>query len=333
MSYATIIGAGAWGTALATVLAHKNEEVVLWAREPEVVWSIQEHSENKMFLPGIVLPNNIHATSSLSVALQDTNLIMIAVPSRAFRSIVQNLCTIGLKPGVPIVSATKGIEVDSLQLMNEVLEQESPSQLHAQLAFLSGPSFANEVALKLPTAVTIASQNLTLAHALVERVSSTNFRAYGNNDVVGVEIGGALKNVIAIAAGAVDGLKLGNNARAALLTRSLAEITRLAIAKGAHARTMSGLSGIGDLILTCTNSTSRNYTLGYELAQGRQLNDFLSKKIQVVEGVLTAKSAYLLAQKLNVEMPIVNEVYAVLYEHKPIQQAVHDLLRRKLHDE
>ncbi|MGZ3474948.1 MAG: NAD(P)H-dependent glycerol-3-phosphate dehydrogenase, partial [Polyangiales bacterium] len=246
------------------------------------------------------------------------------------RSVARKIRDIGIPAGIPIVSATKGIENETLELMSEVLESELPEQAERQLAYLSGPSFAKEVVRGQPTAVVIASRNEQLAEELPIRFSSERLRGYASTDVIGVEVGGALKNVIAIAAGAVDGLELGQNARAAVITRGLAEIARLAMAKGGDALTLAGLAGLGDLVLTCTGEASRNRTVGFEMGRGRTLDDVLSSMTQVAEGVRTAKSARDLSEKMGIDMPITHEVYKVLYENKPVRQAVHDLMTRAL---
>ena len=330
MTHAAVIGGGSWGTALAKVLADKGERVVLWARDPALVATMHGANENTRYLPGIPLPKNLEATNDLREAVHDASLVLVVVPSHTLRENVRHLRDLGIPAGVPIVSATKGIEQETLQLMSEVLEEELPASFHGQLAYLSGPSFAKEVARGQPTAVVIASRDIALAETLQVRFSSERLRAYAHTDVIGVEVGGALKNVIAIASGCVDGLQLGHNARAAVITRGLAEIARVSMVKGGDPLTLAGLAGLGDLMLTCTGEASRNRTVGFELGKGRTLEEVLGSMTQVAEGVRTAKSARDLAIKLGVDMPITNEVYAVLYERKPVRQAVSDLMTRTL---
>jgi glycerol-3-phosphate dehydrogenase (NAD(P)+) len=330
MAHAAVIGAGSWGTALAKVLADKGEQVRLWARDAALADTMRRTRENFRYLPGVSLPETILATAELGHALDGANLALIVVPSHTLREVVRAMRSYDLAVGVPIVSATKGIETGTLALMSEVLESELPSERHRDLAYLSGPSFAKEVANGLPTAIVMASRNDDLAHRLQHRFSSERLRVYANDDVVGVEVGGALKNVIAIAAGAADGLGIGFNARAAMITRGLNEIARLAMAKGGSALTLAGLAGLGDLVLTCTAELSRNRTVGFELGRGRTIDEILAGMTQVAEGVRTAKSAYLLGERLGVDLPITGEVYRVLYERKPVREAVTYLMTRAL---
>ena len=330
MAHAAVIGGGSWGTALARVLADKGEDVRLWCKDPAHAEEIEVSRTNTRYLPGVTLPPSLRATSSAKEALAGANIVVIVVPSHVLRAVTRELVQVGIPASAPIVSATKGIENDSLMLMSEVLEQELPAAHHRFLTYLSGPSFAREVVRGMATAIVIAGHDERLVHELIHRFSSPRLRAYANSDVVGVEMGGALKNVIAIAAGAVDGLGLGHNARAAVITRGLAEIARLAMAKGGSALTLAGLAGMGDLVLTCTGEASRNRTVGYELGRGRSLKDILAGMTQVAEGVRTAKSATDLGQKLGVDLPITNEVYRVLYEDKPVAVAVNDLMTRAL---
>lgn len=330
MTHAAVVGGGSWGTALAKVLADKGETVRLWARDAALVDTMRRTRENFRYLPGVLLPETVHATAELGHALEGADLVVLVVPSHTLRDVAREMRRLGLTPGVPIVSATKGIETDTLELMSEVLESELPAERHRDLAYLSGPSFAREVANGLPTAIVMASRNDELAHRLQHRFSSERLRVYANDDVVGVEVGGALKNVIAIAAGAADGLGIGFNARAAMITRGLNEIARLAMAKGGNALTLAGLAGLGDLVLTCTAELSRNRTVGFELGRGRSIDEILAGMTQVAEGVRTAKSAYLLGEKLGVELPITGEVYRVLYEKKPVREAVTYLMTRAL---
>jgi glycerol-3-phosphate dehydrogenase (NAD(P)+) len=332
MKRAAVLGAGAWGTALAKVLSDKGERVSLWTHPPELADEINESHQNSRFLPGITLPLEIDVTPDLGRALADATLVVLVVPSHAVREVIERA-----KGAIPrsasVVSAAKGIENDSLMLMREVILDVIGPEMDRRVAVLSGPSFAHEVAIGLPTAVVAASSSGDVAREVQERFAGERLRVYTSDDPVGVELGGALKNVIAIAAGACDGLGYGHNSRAALITRGLAEIVRLSMAKGGNALTLAGLAGLGDLVLTCTGEQSRNRTVGVEMGRGRKLPDVLSRLGHVAEGVRTAKSAYDLGRKFNVEMPITAEVYRVLYEGKSPKQAVADLMARALRPE
>ncbi len=324
-----VIGAGAWGTALAHLMAAKGDEVRLWAFEPEVVAEINDHHENKTYLPDAELPDNLTATNDLAEALSDRELVLSVVPSHVVRSVLGQAAE-HLPEGVPIVSASKGIENETLMTVSEVLEDVLPIVYHPMLAFLSGPSFAREVVKMMPTAVSVASRFERVAEKVQQLMASPYFRIYTTNDVTGVELGGALKNVIAIASGAAAGLGLGTNTSAALITRGLAEINRLAVKRGANPLTLAGLSGMGDLVLTCTGPLSRNRTVGEKLGQGMKLADVVRDMRQVAEGVKTAKSAHNLAEREAVEMPITDMVYRMLYEDLPAQEAVVGLMSRSL---
>lgn len=323
-----VIGGGSWGTALASVLANKGP-VRLWAREPEVVRVINAEHHNPVYQKDIPLPPAITATSDLAEAVEGAELVTLVVPSHAMREVAGRLAP-HLRPGVPIVSASKGIENETLATMEEVLCDVLPHGLRSDLAFLSGPSFARETLQKMATAVTVAARFHDVAERVQHAFSTDYFRVYTTEDVTGVEMGGALKNVIAIAAGVAAGLGLGHNSRAALLTRGLAEITRLAVRRGANALTLSGLAGMGDLVLTCTGDLSRNRHVGFELGRGRKLDDIVSEMNEVAEGVRTTRSARDLAERVGVEMPITQEVYCMLYEDKPARQAITDLMTRDL---
>jgi glycerol-3-phosphate dehydrogenase (NAD(P)+) len=323
-----VLGAGAWGTALGQLLASKGDEVVLWARRRELCDAVNAMHENARYLQGVALSNNLRATDSIAGALAGAEMVVFVVPSHATREVAREAAPY-VPAGVPIVSATKGIENDSLMFMDEVLAQELP-HARSHLAFLSGPSFAKELAHQLPTAVVIAAHDAEVGSRVMRAFHTHYLRTYASDDVVGVECGGALKNVIAIAAGAVDGMGFGHNTRAALITRGLAEVAKLAMARGGSALTLSGLAGMGDLVLTCTGELSRNRTVGHEMGRGRSLDEVLATLGHVAEGVKTAKSAYDLSKKLGVSMPITSEVYTVLYEQKPVQQAVKDLMAREL---
>jgi glycerol-3-phosphate dehydrogenase (NAD(P)+) len=327
-----VIGAGAWGTALAIVLGRKgSHDVRLWAYEKEVLESIEKKRTNDLFLPEQKIPEKVTATNSMEEALRGAQMVVSVMPSHHTRRLFQQMAPY-LRPEMLFVSATKGIENDSLLRMTEVIAvalREAKID-RPRIAALSGPSFAKEVARGDPTAVTVASADAELACIAQKEISDPTFRVYTHSDVVGVELGGSLKNVIAIAAGVCDGLGLGYNTVAALITRGLAEMTRVAVACGARAETMSGLAGMGDLVLTCTGGLSRNRTVGVEMGKGKTLEEVLTHLGHVAEGVKTSKSAYDLSVKLEVDMPITTEVYRVLYEAKSPRQAVVDLMTRAL---
>jgi glycerol-3-phosphate dehydrogenase (NAD(P)+) len=332
MANVAVLGAGAWGTALAKVLADKQNPTFLWSHTPALARTINDKRTNERYLPSASLPPSLRATSDLEQALRGAELVVVVVPSHALRSVVADAHKF-IPTNALICSATKGIENDSLMLMSEVLMDELGPGIEPRLTYLSGPSFAKEVAAGQPTAVTVAGKSHNETLAVQHAFATERLRVYSSEDVVGVEMGGALKNVIAIAAGALDGLGFGNNARAGMITRGLAEIARVAMAKGGSPLTLAGLSGLGDLILTCTGDLSRNRTVGFELGRGRTLEDILATLGHVAEGVKTAKSAYDLGRKLDVEMPITNEVYKVIYEQKPAFQAVVDIMNRALRKE
>ena len=324
-----VIGGGSWGTALASVLAHNVEAVQIWAMEPEVVAGINQEHKNPRYQREFQLSERISATHSEAEALEGATLVCVVVPSHAMRIVMTRLAP-QLRPGVLLVSASKGIENRSLMTMEEVWSEVLPRSLRADFAFLSGPSFARETLQKQPTVVTVAAHFQDVAQEVQAAFATEWFRVYTSEDVTGVELGGALKNVIAIAAGVASGLGLGHNTRAALLTRGLAEISRLAVQRGANPLTLSGLSGMGDLVLTCTGSLSRNRQVGEALGRGKQLNEILGSMGQVAEGVRTTQSAYMLSQREGVEMPITQEVYRMLYEEKAPKQALAALMGRAL---
>lgn len=322
-----VIGAGAWGTALARHLARKGPAVVVWAYEADVVESINRQRENHRFLPGAALPPALSATNKLADAMQDCDWLLFAVPSHAARTVLQQMGPLMARP-VPVVSATKGIEEGTLNVMTQVMHDVLPAGMHPMFAVLSGPSFAAEVCRDQPTAVTLACSDDKVCRILQASLMTPLFRVYASRDVLGVQLGGALKNVIALAAGIVDGLGLGHNARAALITRGLAEMNRLGAAMGADPRTFYGLSGIGDLVLTCTGALSRNHQVGMRLGRGERLDDILRDMQAVAEGVRTSHAALGLAERHGVDMPIVREVCAVLFENKSCAKAVTDLMER-----
>ena len=332
MGTLTVLGAGSWGTAIAKGLADRGHRVRLWARRDELALHIESKRENAGYLAGHRLPDNLLATSDLERALAGSDGVFVVVPSHGLRQVVRDAVPF-LPPRGPIVTATKGIENESLSWMTQVIDDELPSQLHGRVCALGGPSFAHEVAAGMPSAVCLAGRDDVVAKQAQEQLASERFRVYTTEDVVGVEIGGALKNVMAIAAGAADGLGFGHNARAALITRGLAEMARLGQHLGANPLTLAGLSGLGDLVLTCTGDLSRNRRVGLEMAKGRTLAAVLADMRMVAEGVKTAKSAYDLATREGVDMPITTEVYRALYEEKPPIEAVSSLLARSLRSE
>lgn len=328
-----VIGAGAWGTGLAIALGrNKSHAVRLWALEPEVRQSIAQARENLQFLPGCQIPQTVSVTGDLEEALTGAEIVISAMPSQHCRKLFQQM-----RPHVSdkmlFVSATKGLEEDGLLRMTQVISAEL-SHFRARVGALSGPTFAREVARGDPTAITIASTDAGLAEAVQREFSDPTFRLYTNDDVIGVELGGALKNVIAIAAGVCDGLGLGHNSIAALITRGLAEITRLAVACGGEARTLAGLAGLGDLVLTCTGGLSRNRSVGAELGRGRKLPEIIADMHgAVAEGVFTTTAAVGLARANSVEMPITQQMYAILHEGKTPRDAIRELMTRSAKSE
>ena len=327
-----VIGAGSWGTALANLLAGKGYEVTLWAYEAELVERLRATRINDLFLPGIELDSRLLFTNDLATAVAGRQVVVLVSPSQVMRSVVRQLQP-HLGHDSLLVSAAKGIENDTLRLMSEVLEEELGQAAAVRCAYLSGPSFAREVAIGLPTAVTVAALEPEVGRCIQKLFHTDFFRVYTNADVVGVELGGALKNVIALAAGVSDGLGFGHNARAALINRGLVEMARLGAAKGAEAETFAGLAGMGDLVLTCTGDLSRNRTVGIELGKGRTLSEIVAGMHMVAEGVKTTLSAWQLAQKLGVAMPITEQMYRILYENKSPRQAVSELMQRQQRSE
>jgi glycerol-3-phosphate dehydrogenase (NAD(P)+) len=321
-----VLGGGSWGTALAAHLVRCGHDVRLWMRDSRLAEALRLEASSPAYLPGVRLPEGIGATSDLSLAAGDAEAVLVVIPSAFCREVYRRLPSL-VPPGSLLVSATKGIETDSLSRMSEVAAAEAPG---FPLAVISGPSFALEVAREQPTAVVVASSQASAAEAFQHALSSRTFRAYASDDVVGVELAGALKNVIAIAAGIIDGLGYGSNTVAALVTRGLAEITRLAVALGGRADTLAGLAGLGDLVLTCTGGLSRNRSLGRSLGRGRSLQEALLETRMVAEGVRTTLAACALAARARIEMPIATQMRAVLYEGKPPRQAVDELMLRSL---
>ncbi|MBI5073859.1 MAG: NAD(P)-dependent glycerol-3-phosphate dehydrogenase [Nitrospirae bacterium] len=328
MSYITVIGAGSWGTTLASLLVEKDYDVSLWAREKDVADEINEKSRNSTYLPDVPLPAGLRATSSIEEAVKKSRYVLNVVPTQFTRSVFKEAVNY-LSSDVVMISASKGIEQGTLLTVSDILHEVTGREVTA----LSGPSFAKEVIRKLPTAVTLAAADIETGLLLQEIFNSGYFRVYTHTDVIGVELGGALKNVVAIASGISDGLGLGHSARAALITRGLVEMSRLGKAMGADPTTFSGLSGLGDLVLTCTGPLSRNYTVGVSLGQGMTLKDILSSTKSVAEGVATSQSAFELAQQQGIEMPIIEQVYEVLYRGKDPETAVLSLMNRALKSE
>jgi len=327
MTEIAVVGAGSWGTALAKVLADKGHRVTLWGRSAEQLAEIERSRVNAKYLPNVVLPPTLSTEPSLEKAVAGKAYVVTVVPSHTMREVMARAGK-AMSPDAVVVSASKGIENETLATMDEVLKEVLPGRLGARIAFLSGPSFAKEVGAGLPTAVVMASRDRHLADDAAELFRAERFRVYTSDDVPGVELGGALKNVMAIAAGVADGMGLGHNSRAALITRGLAEISRLAVRKAANPLTLAGLAGMGDLVLTCTGDLSRNRSVGVALGKGQKLNDVLAGMSQVAEGVKTTKSAHDLAARLGVEMPITNSMYQMLYRDLPAAEAILQLLGR-----
>lgn len=320
-----VLGAGSWGTALAMQAARAGQDVYLWGIEADQIAQMQQERCNRFYLPDITFPDNLHLSSDLDTCLQQAQTLLIAVPSHAFRSFLQSAKS-RIRPEQHIVWATKGLEDGSNRLMHQILAEELPRSKHT--AVISGPTFAREVAQNLPTAVTAAASTTELAWETTSFLHFGNFRVYSSDDVIGVELGGALKNVLAIASGIADGLGFGANTRAALITRGLAEIMRLGDAMGAQRETFMGLAGLGDLVLTCTDNQSRNRRMGLKLASGMDVATARKEIGQAVEGINTAREAFALGQKHGVELPIIELTYRVLFENLPAKTAVQKLLSR-----
>jgi glycerol-3-phosphate dehydrogenase (NAD(P)+) len=332
MSRIAIIGAGSWGTALGIVAGRAGHDVRLWARKLEVAEAINSERINRAYLSSQAIPDSVRATSDLSVALADAEFVLLASPSHATRGLLEEMLP-RLAAEMLFISATKGIEIETGKRMSEVLRDVVAGRFATRFVCLSGPSFAQEVVAGQPTAIVAASESLDDSLAVQAALSFQNLRIYTNTDVVGTELGGAVKNVMAVAAGMVSGLGLGANSVAALITRGLAEMTRLALAQGARLETLMGLAGLGDLVLTCTGSLSRNRFVGQELGRGRPLVAIVGSMQEVAEGVKTTRAVKQLAEQLNVEMPITNEVHAVLYEGKTAKDAAEELMTRPLRGE
>ena len=319
-----VVGAGAWGTALADLLARNGHDTVLWAREPDVVEGVNARRENARFLPGVALAPGLRSTGDVRDAVDGRTFVLFAPPSHVLRA-VATAAAPSTAPGATLAVASKGVERDTLAVMTDVIADALPAR---PVVAVSGPSFAAEVARRQPTAVVAASGDGAAAELVQRALSTAEFRVYTHDDVLGVELGGALKNVMAVATGMVDGLGLGFNSRAALITRGLAEMTRLGVALGARAATFAGLAGVGDLVLTCTGALSRNRAVGEEIGRGRSLAEVLTGRETVAEGVLNAQSAHALAARAGVEMPIVNAVHGILFGGAPVGAAVAELMSR-----
>lgn len=327
-----VIGAGGWGTALAKLLCEKGDQVCLWCHGEETYHEIREKGENLTYLPGVLLPRSLKVSRSLEETVSGKGILFCVLPSHAVREVMRSVVS-HVASRTTLVCGTKGIEEGSLMTMGEVMIDIFGESKRETLAFLSGPTFALEVARDLPTAITLAAFKENVARDIQETLSTQSLRIYTSRDVVGVQMGGVVKNVIAIAAGISDGLSLGCNARAALITRGLAEMTRLASKMGADPLTLSGLPGLGDLILTCTGDLSRNRWVGLEISKGRKIRDILAGMRMIAEGVRNTQSLRLLAKQLEVEMPIVEQMSLVLYEDKKPTEAVRDLMQRSLKPE
>ena len=327
-----VVGGGSWGTALANLLGENGYLVDHWVYEKDVKEQIEKQHENITFLPGFRLSGNISPSNDLGAVVSGKRMVLMVTPSHVTREMALRIKDFLLSDAT-LVSATKGIENETLLTMSGVLKEVIPSMTDDRLVILSGPSFAKEVARRVPTLVAVASKNPERAQAVQTVFSSSYFRVYTNEDVIGVELGGAVKNVIAIASGMIDGLGLGLNTRAAVMTRGLAEMRRLGVKMKADPRTFSGLAGVGDLILTCTGDLSRNHTVGVKLGQGKTLEEILSEMKMVAEGVKTAKSVYNLSRKMGVEMPICHAIYKILYEGLSPEKAARQLMSRDLKKE
>ncbi|MFC4617820.1 NAD(P)H-dependent glycerol-3-phosphate dehydrogenase [Camelliibacillus cellulosilyticus] len=327
MKEIAVLGAGSWGTALSMVLADNGCHVRLWGRRQEQVDEINRDHRNEKYLPGIDLPDTITGTTDMAAAIAEVDYILLVTPTKSMRDVLANL-RIHLSQPITLIHASKGIEPHTSKRISEIIEEEIPEKWRQAIVVLSGPSHAEEVCLRHPTTVAVSSKNHQAAKVVQERLNNQNFRVYTNDDLIGVELAGALKNIIALGAGISDGLGYGDNAKAALITRGLAEITRLGVNMGAHPLTFTGLAGMGDLIVTCTSVLSRNWRAGNLLGKGHSLEDTLNQMGMVVEGVRTTEAAYFLAQKEQVEMPITEMLYRVLFEGLDAKHAVDELMGR-----
>ena len=327
-----VIGAGSWGTTLADLLAKRGHSVTLWAYEKDLVERMQQSHMNDLYLPSFTLDDNLSFTNDLAEVVSGREMLVLVSPSQVLRQVLQQ-AEPHIAPNMLLVSAAKGIENDTLMIMSEIIEEVLPAEKRQRVAYISGPTFAREVAAEIPTVLTVASESEDVAALVQELFSCEYFRLYRQDDVIGVELGGALKNVLALAAGICDGLGYGCNTRAAVITRGLEEMTRIGLAKGAKRTTFAGLAGMGDLVLTCTGDLSRNRTVGLEIGRGRKLGEILKGMKMVAEGVKTTTSAYQLAKKLGVDVPIIEQMYLILNEDKDPRTAVRDLMQRQLKPE
>jgi glycerol-3-phosphate dehydrogenase (NAD(P)+) len=327
-----IIGGGSWGTALAIVLAPRVDRIRLWVYEPDLTARMQQKRVNDVYLPGFRLPDNVLAFNSLQESLSDAEVVLSVVPSHLVRSVYEQMLP-WLTPGMVFVSATKGLENTRLLRPSEIITEVISTRFIPQVAVLSGPTFAREVAALNPTAIVISSADPAAATRVQAGLSGPSFRLYTSTDPIGVEIGGSIKNVVAIGAGVLQGMGLGHNPMAALITRGLAEMTRLAVALGGEARTLAGLAGLGDLVLTCTGELSRNRTVGIELARGRKLDEIVGAMKMVAEGIKTTTAAVELARRCSVEMPITEQMYQMLYHGLAPREAIRRLMERSLKGE
>jgi glycerol-3-phosphate dehydrogenase (NAD(P)+) len=321
----SVVGAGGWGTALALVLSANNHKVTLWARSQDIIAQMRRSRINSAYLPGVVIPSTVHLTHSVEETTE-ADLVLVAIPTQFIRPAFEEF-NFTVKNKI-VVSVSKGIERGTLLRVSEILRNVASVPIE-QFVSLTGPSHAEEVARELPTTVLAAAQNEEIAKMVQKAFTRPSFRVYHSSDVIGAELGGAVKNVIAISAGIVDGLGMGDNTKAALITRGLAEITRLGVALGANALTFSGLSGLGDLVVTCASKHSRNRSVGEQIALGKTLEQICRETQQVAEGVFSSESVFALSKKVGVEMPIVEKVYEVLFENKPANQAMHELMTRE----
>jgi glycerol-3-phosphate dehydrogenase (NAD(P)+) len=327
MAKIAVLGAGSWGVATSVLLYSNGHQVILWEFEHQEMMKLSQEREHKQKLPGIIIPKKIEITDDLTCATLETEMLVLTLPSHTVREVAKKVAEVNLADPV-IVNLAKGIENDTLCRMSEILKEELPSNLHDKIVTLSGPSHAEEVSRKIPTTVVAAGFQEEIAKKIQQTFMNPYFRVYTNSDIIGVELGGSLKNVIAIAAGICDGMGLGDNSRGALTTRGLAEIIRLGEKLGAKRETFAGLSGLGDLVTTCISKYSRNRFVGEQIGKGKTLNQVLKEMTMVAEGVKTTKSAYQLSIKHKVEMPITQQIYKVLFEDKPPQQAIAELMTR-----
>jgi glycerol-3-phosphate dehydrogenase (NAD(P)+) len=332
MKKVAILGSGSWGTALAMVLADNGHDVKLWGRREEQMTEINRHHKNEKYLPDIVIPESIRGTTSIEEVSADADVVLVVVPTKAMRGVLSQLNDALVRPAA-IVHASKGIESDSLKRISEIIEEEISPSIRNSISVLSGPSHAEEVSLRQPTTVTVASSNGKWSKYIQDLFINQHFRVYTNQDMIGVELGGALKNIIALGAGLSDGIGYGDNAKAALMTRGLAEIARLGTKMNANPLTFAGLAGMGDLIVTCTSVHSRNWRAGNMLGKGKTLEETLSSMGMVVEGVKTTEAAHQLGVQEKIDMPITNALYEVLFEQVSPKEAVEHLMNRGRTDE